>query len=76
VSVSEALEPLYQQLRARQMIVHQGSAPLNDYNYSLTDTGRDRAAIARQACWACTSAVNGLRAECGSADDSGGVSET
>lgn len=45
-----ALEPLYQQLRARQMIVHQGSAPLNDYNYSLTDTGRDRAAIARQAC--------------------------
>ena len=45
-----ALEPLYQQLRARQMIVHQGAAPLNDYNYSLTDTGRDRAAIARQAC--------------------------
>ena len=45
-----ALEPLYQQLRARQMIVHQGSAPLNDYNYSLTDTGRDRAAVARQAC--------------------------
>ena len=45
-----ALEPMYQQLRARQMIVHQGAAPLNDYNYSLTDIGRDRAAIARQAC--------------------------
>jgi predicted ATPase with chaperone activity len=45
-----ALETLYQQLRSRQMIVHQGSAPLNDYNYSLTETGRDRAAVARQAC--------------------------
>ena len=44
------LEGLYQQLRSRQLIVHQGSAPLNDYNYSLTESGRDRAAVARQAC--------------------------
>lgn len=44
------LESMYQHLRSRQMIVHKGSAPLNDYNYALTENGRDRAAIARQAC--------------------------
>lgn len=45
-----ALEKMYQHLRSRQMIVHSGSAPLNDYNYALTETGVDRAAAARQAC--------------------------
>ena len=44
------IEPLYQVLRSRQHIVHQGSAPLNDYNYCLTETGRERASVARQAC--------------------------
>ncbi len=44
------LEGLYQNLRARQIIVHSGSAPLNDYNYVLTETGRDRAAAATQIC--------------------------
>ena len=44
------LESLYQNLRARQVIVHSGSAPLNDYNYVLTETGRDRAAAASQIC--------------------------
>ena len=44
------IEPLYQVLRSRQHIVHQGSAPLNDYNYCLTETGRERAAVARQVC--------------------------
>jgi predicted ATPase with chaperone activity len=44
------LEMMFQQLRSRQMIVHQGSAPLNDYSYALTEQGRDRAAVARQAC--------------------------
>lgn len=44
------LENLFQHLRSRQMIVHQGSAPLNDYNYTLTEHGRDRATVARQAC--------------------------
>ena len=44
------LEALYQNLRARQIIVHSGSAPLNDYNYVLTETGRDRAAAATQIC--------------------------
>jgi predicted ATPase with chaperone activity len=45
-----ALESLYQHLRARQMIVHKGSAPLNDYVYSLTDGGRERALVYNQAC--------------------------
>ena len=44
------LEALYQNLRARQIIVHSGSAPLNVYNYVLTETGRDRAAAATQIC--------------------------
>ena len=45
-----ALEPLYQQLRVRQIIVHKGSAPLNDYNYTLTEAGRERAAVANSVC--------------------------
>ena len=44
------LEPVYQGLRARQIIVHTGSAPLNDYYYTLTEQGRERAAAFRQAC--------------------------
>ena len=44
------LDPIYQSLRSRQMIVHQGSAPLNDYNYKLTESGRDRAAAAMSVC--------------------------
>jgi predicted ATPase with chaperone activity len=44
------LEGLYQSLRARQIIVHTGSAPLNDYYYTLTDQGRDRAKSAMQSC--------------------------
>lgn len=46
----QALESLFQHLRSRQMIVHKGSAPLNDYTYALTDTGRDRALVFNQSC--------------------------
>ena len=45
-----ALESLYQHLRARQLIVHKGSAPLNDYVYALTDGGRDQALVYNQTC--------------------------
>ena len=45
-----ALEKMFQQLRSRQIMVHKGSAPLNDYSYALTETGRDRAAIASRVC--------------------------
>ena len=44
------LEDVYQQLRARQILVHTGSAPFNDYTYTLTEHGRERAATAMKAC--------------------------
>ena len=37
------VEPIIQSLRTRQLLVHVGSAQLNDYIYSLTDQGRTRA---------------------------------
>ena len=37
------LEQIFNSLRSRQVLVHQGSAPLNDYIYVLTDNGRQRA---------------------------------
>ena len=43
-------EPVLQNLRVRQTIVHRGSAPLNDYSYALTENGRDRAQQAMEAC--------------------------
>lgn len=46
----QLLEQLFLHLRSHQLIVHKGSAPLNDYIYSLTDQGRDRATIAMQTC--------------------------
>lgn len=44
------VEPILQNLRVRQVIVHRGSAPLNDYSYALTETGRDRARLAMESC--------------------------
>ena len=44
------VEPILQNLRVRQVIVHRGSAPLNDYSYALTDSGRERARLAMEAC--------------------------
>lgn len=46
----QALESVLGSLRQRQLIVHRGSAPLNDYNYSLTESGRDRAQVFMKAC--------------------------
>ncbi|MEQ1905383.1 MAG: AAA family ATPase [Pirellulaceae bacterium] len=44
------LEDVLQNLRSRQMIVHRGSAPLNDYYYVLSESGRDRAQEAMRQC--------------------------
>lgn len=44
------LEGVYQTLRGRQIIVHTGSAPFNDYTYTLTEHGRERASAAMKAC--------------------------
>jgi predicted ATPase with chaperone activity len=44
------LEETFQSLRSRQIVVHQGAAPLNDYVYSLTEQGRSTAQMAMNAC--------------------------
>ena len=44
------MEAVFQSLRSRQVIVHRGSAPLNDYQYSLTDNGRGIAQAAMKNC--------------------------
>ncbi len=44
------LEGLLQTLRARQILVHTGSAPLNDYRYTLTEQGRGHAQAASSMC--------------------------
>ncbi|MBI2823512.1 MAG: AAA family ATPase [Planctomycetia bacterium] len=44
------MEPLFGNLRTRQIIVHTGAAPFNDYFYALTEQGRDRAQAALEAC--------------------------
>jgi predicted ATPase with chaperone activity len=40
------LEPIFATLRQRQLIINSGSAQLNDFVYSLTDQGRQRAKMA------------------------------
>lgn len=37
------LEPMFATLRSRQIIVHAGAAPFNDYYYTLTEQGRRHA---------------------------------
>ncbi len=44
------LDALLQSLRNRQIICHTGSAALNDYQFSLTDSGHDRAQAYMQSC--------------------------
>ncbi|MEM7315483.1 MAG: AAA family ATPase, partial [Planctomycetota bacterium] len=46
----QLLADMYQTLRERQIIVHKGSAPLNDYTYSLTEKGRERARAEAKSC--------------------------
>jgi predicted ATPase with chaperone activity len=44
------LEDRLQKLRTRQLLAHRGPAPLNDYDYGLTDQGREFALRATEAC--------------------------
>jgi hypothetical protein len=44
------LEDMLLALRSRQVLVHQGQAQINDYNYALTEMGVSRARSAMQAC--------------------------
>ena len=44
------IEPLLAALRTNQVVVHAGSAPFNDYYYSLTTLGRTRAMSFLETC--------------------------
>ncbi len=44
------MESVFGTMRSRQIIVHKGSAPLNDYVYGLTENGQERARLAIRAC--------------------------
>ncbi len=44
------LEGVFQSLRSRRIVVHKGSAPVNDYCYALTDQGRERSQAATRVC--------------------------
>lgn len=44
------LEGMLSSLRTRQLVVHAGAAPFNDYFYSLTDQGLKAAQAAARAC--------------------------
>ncbi len=46
----QILEHTFKTLRERQIIVHNGSAPLNDYNYVLTENGRTQARADAAVC--------------------------
>lgn len=45
-----AVEGLFASLRTRQLLVHAGAAPFNDYYYTLTEQGRGQAQAAMTAC--------------------------
>lgn len=44
------LENVFGALRTRQLIVHSGAAPFNDYYYMLTESGQDRAGSYMRSC--------------------------
>ncbi len=44
------LESFFSSLRARQLVVHAGPAPFNDYYYTLTESGRQHAQGQAQQC--------------------------
>jgi predicted ATPase with chaperone activity len=44
------LDPMFQSLRQRQLLVNSSAAQLGDFNYSLTDQGRQRAKACMDSC--------------------------
>jgi predicted ATPase with chaperone activity len=44
------VDELLRQIKNDQLVVHRGSAPMNDYQYELTDFGRERARRHVQHC--------------------------
>lgn len=44
------IEELLRQMKQEQLLVHRGSAPMNDYQFQLTDLGRERARRLAEHC--------------------------
>lgn len=44
------VEPLLRELKQQQLVGHRGAAPMNDFQYQLTDLGRERARRYAQYC--------------------------
>ena len=44
------VDELLRQLKIDQLVVHKGSAPMNDYQYQLSDVGRERARRYYEQC--------------------------
>ena len=44
------VDELLRQMKADQIVVHRGSAPVNDYQYQLSDVGRERARRHAERC--------------------------
>ncbi len=44
------IDQLLRQLKTDQLVVHKGAAPLNDYQYQLSDLGRERARRYYEQC--------------------------
>ncbi len=44
------IETLLRDMKSDQLVVHKGSAPMNDYLYQLTDMGRERARRLSEHC--------------------------
>src|SRR5262245_46411017 len=44
------LDPMYQSLRQRQLLINSASAQLGDFVYQLTDQGRQRARATMEQC--------------------------
>ena len=44
------VDELLRQMKADQIVVHKGSAPMNDYQYQLSDLGRERARRHAERC--------------------------
>jgi len=44
------VEGMLRQMKADQLVVHKGAAPMNDYQYQITDFGRERGRRYAQQC--------------------------
>jgi len=55
------VEPLLRQMKNNQLVVHRGTAPMNDFVYQLSELGRERARRLAQHCTYFGAAPVGLK---------------